>query len=113
MGDQDELFSRCLEEGRRAARISRAVASNPYLDIIGAEQPAWVEGFASVGTSAFTLAERASIFNAGHDAGELSEPAASCPHQNDDDPERMEIWVLGYAPHVEPVTKKAWCDVRA
>lgn len=102
MLDEDQIFARCFEQGRRAATIGKCLTANPYLDVSSEELAAWTEGFASVETATFIQAERAGTFHAGEDAAIRGEPASVCPHLDDDSPERMEIWLLGYAPHVEP-----------
>lgn len=102
MCDEDEVFTACFEQGRRAARTGLHVTSNPYLDTDSNELSAWVEGFASVENSVFIPAERAQVFHAGQIASGKGENATVCPYLDDDDPERMEIWLLGYAPHIEP-----------
>ncbi len=36
----------------------------------------------------------------GQSAASDGQSASICPYVNDDNPELMEIWLLGYAPHV-------------
>lgn len=102
MVDDDQIFSRCFEMGRRAARIGLPIAANPYLDTTSAELPAWVEGYASVDAATMPISERAAIYAAGNLAARNGEAASICPFVDEDNPERMEIWLIGYAPAIEP-----------
>lgn len=99
--NDDAAFSRCYTEGRRAARIGGLLTSNPYLDITSVHPAAWVEGHASVDNTVLDRVERADIFKAGALAAAGGETASTCPYIADEDPERFEIWLLGYAPHVD------------
>lgn len=97
----DEIFSACFEEGRRAARTGLHVTANPYLDEETIELAAWVEGFASVDTSILIPSERAHLFQEGRTAALNLQLASTCPYLDDENPRRMEIWLMGYAPQVE------------
>ncbi|AYD01755.1 hypothetical protein [Neorhizobium sp. NCHU2750] len=101
MMTDDELFSACFEEGRRAGRIGLPITTNPYLDQETIEIAAWVEGFASVDTAALIPSERAHIFHEGQTAATNGQLASTCPYLEEENPRRMEIWLMGYAPHVE------------
>lgn len=101
MLEDDDLFAAAFEEGRRAARIGQFVTTNPYLDLDSVELTAWVEGFASVNTAELIPQERARIFREGENAAKTSLPAFVCPYGSEDNPERMEIWLMGYVPHAE------------
>lgn len=101
MSADDVMFAQCFDEGRRAARIGLLLRANPYLDEGKIELDAWLEGFVTVETKDITPTERNHLFHLGRDAAERGEPASICPHMNDDDPERFEVWLLGYAPYVD------------
>lgn len=98
--DEDQEFARCFAEGRRAGRIGLSPIANPYMQADAICLAAWVEGHASVDMISLSGADRAAIFDEGSIAGQTGEPATSCPYLDDEEPERMEIWLLGYAPNV-------------
>lgn len=103
MSEDDVKFAKSFDEGRRAATIGLGLITNPYIDEGSIELDAWIEGFASVDTSTIIPTERTHIFHLGRDAAERGESASVCPYMTDDEePERMEIWLLGYAPYVDP-----------
>lgn len=102
MTADDVLFTQCFDQGRRAACIGMQRTANPYIDHPGVRLDAWVEGFETVDNSEIIPIERIHLFHLGREAAERGEPASMCPYVADDNPERMEIWLLGYAPHVDP-----------
>ena len=102
MSAEDVTFSQCFDHGRRAARIGMPRTTNPYLEEGSIELDAWIEGFETVDSTEIIPIERVHLFHRGREAAERGEPASVCPYTDDDNPERMEIWLLGYAPHVEP-----------
>ena len=75
--------------------------TNPNLDEESTKLGAWIEGFETVDNSEITPHERVHLFHLGRDAADRGGPASMCPYLNDDNPERMEIWLLGYAPYVD------------
>jgi hypothetical protein len=40
-------------------------------------------------------------FHPGCRDSERGDPASICPYNEDESPERMEIWLIGYAPHID------------
>jgi len=76
--------------------------SNPYLDRAGISLHAWVEGFETVSNTEIIPIERIHIFHLGREAAEHGDPASVCPYTEDENPERMEIWLIGYAPYIDP-----------
>ncbi|WP_313199909.1 Rmf/CrpP family protein [Rhizobium sp.] len=102
MSADDVIFSQCFDDGRRAARIGLPRTTNPYLDEGSIELDAWIEGYETVDSSEIIPIERIHLFHLGREAAERGDPASMCPYMNDDNPERMEIWLLGYAPYVDP-----------
>jgi hypothetical protein len=40
-------------------------------------------------------------FHPGCRDSERGDPASICPYTEDENPERMEIWLIGYAPHID------------
>ncbi len=76
--------------------------ANPYLDRAGIKLDAWVEGFETVDSSEIIPIERIHLFHLGREAAERGDPASMCPHTEDENPERMEVWLIGYAPNLEP-----------
>lgn len=99
--DEDLIFAECYESGRRAARVGKFATANPHLSGEPTRMAAWVEGYSSVNDPSFPQEERAQIFSAGEAAASSGKTANFCPYSSDDDRERMEIWLMGYAPHVE------------
>lgn len=102
MSADDVVFSQCFNEGRRAACIGMSRITNPYLDRAGIKLDAWVEGFETVDNSDIIPIERIHLFHQGREAAERGDPASICPYTNDNNPERMEIWLIGYAPYIDP-----------
>lgn len=102
MSAEDVLHSQCFNEGRKAACIGMPRHSNPYLDRAGISLHAWVEGFETVSNTEIIPIERIHIFHLGREAAERGDPASVCPYTEDENPERMEIWLIGYAPYIDP-----------
>jgi hypothetical protein len=98
--DDDEQYSYAFEQGRRAARVGLPITSNPHLDSQPLAVAAWTDGFRSIDTTRFSLDHRFRIYEEGRMAGERGDPALVSPYLDDDDPEPLELWLLGYAPHV-------------
>lgn len=101
MTADDVIHSQCFDEGRRAACIGMPRHANPYLDRAGIKLDAWVEGFETVDSSEIIPIERIHLFHQGREAAERGDAASMCPHTDDDNPERMEIWLIGYAPYID------------
>lgn len=102
MTADDVLYSQCFNEGRRAACIGMSRIANPYMDRAGLKLDAWVEGFETVDNSEIIPIERIHLFHLGREAAERGHSASMCPYINEENPERMEIWLIGYAPFVDP-----------
>lgn len=98
--DDDEWYSYAFEQGRRAARVGLPITANPHLDSQPLAVAAWTDGFRSIDTSRLSSDHRFRIYEEGRIAGERGEPASVSPYLDDDDPEPLELWLLGYAPHV-------------
>lgn len=100
MSQDDVIYSKCFEEGRRAGRIGMPDATNPYGEA-GTERSAWLDGYASVDFDHVIAIERIHVFHLGREAGERGDTATNCPFVHDENPERMEIWLMGYAPQID------------
>lgn len=100
MSQDDVIYTKCFDEGRRAGRIGMPQATNPYRDA-GTERSAWHDGYAAVDFDDLIAIERIHLFHLGREAGERGETATRCPFVHDQNPERMEIWLLGYAPKAD------------
>lgn len=98
--DDDERYSYVFEQGRRAARVGLPLTSNPHLGSQPVDVVAWADGFRSVDTTRLSSDNRFRIYEEGRVAGENGEPASLSPYLDDDDPEPLELWLLGYAPNV-------------
>lgn len=100
IADDDDQFVHVFEQGRKAARIGAPLTSNPYLDHESIEPAAWADGFHSVYLEELTAVERGRVYLEGKSAAAQGYSASVCAYVNHENPELMEIWLLGYAPHV-------------
>jgi hypothetical protein len=98
--NDDEQYSFAFEQGRRAARVGLPITSNPHLDSQPLAVAAWTDGYRSIDTSRWSSDHRFRIYEEGRVAGERGESASVSPYLDDDDPEPLELWLLGYAPYV-------------
>jgi hypothetical protein len=101
MVDEDEQYSESFRRGQRAARVGYLITTNPYYDDEPIRFTAWADGFHSVDTSMISQAQRFKTYEEGKSAAEKGYPASYCPYLVDADAELMDVWLLGYAPHVE------------
>lgn len=99
--DDDEQYSYAFEQGRRAAQVGLPITSNPHLDSEPSAVAAWTDGYQSIDMTHISLDDRFRIYEEGRMAGERGESASISPYLEDDDPEPLELWLRGYAPHVE------------
>jgi hypothetical protein len=97
---EDEQFCFAYEQGRRAARIGLPITSNPHLDGEPLVVAAWTDGYRSVDVKRLSPDHRFRIFEEGRMAGVRGQPVSQSPYLDDDDPEPLELWLLGYAPDV-------------
>jgi hypothetical protein len=97
---EDEQFIFAFEQGRRAARIGLPITANPHLDSKPLAVAAWTDGYMSVDLTQFSADHRFRIYEEGRMAGAQGVSASESPYLDDDDPEPLELWLLGYAPDV-------------
>ena len=94
--DDSTVRSRCLGEGRYAARVGRSMTTNPYLVGTDTELRSWADGYRQIDLIEVPTKERARIYAEGRMAAATGQSVIACPY-DEDQQEGMEVWLIGYA----------------